>query len=285
MGEKNAAKISLSTVLLILAIFVIIIMGAFAYKLYKDNAKEVQKSEELQAQVNTLQEKVIKLSENENKLVSKIDNTKDWVYDAEYTKNVTADSYTAAGGSTFYAKDIVVPYININSSYAGKANTEIKKVFNSAISTYNEGVSNKLDYVDECNYKKYNSNNNISVVLTFGVGATDVVHPQYYTYNINLKTGNELTYEEVYKIAGFSSNNIESKVETAITKFMKEKLNFEPDKNNFDTYNNETIANYKKSINDNTLKYFLDNNGKLNIIVTISIPAGIRHWDEIIPVD
>ncbi len=47
--------------------------------------------------------------------VTKIDDTKDWVYDAEYQKNVKADSY-ATPFHTYYAKDIVVPYININST-------------------------------------------------------------------------------------------------------------------------------------------------------------------------
>ena len=56
-------------------------------------------------------------STNTNSLVSKLDDKKDWVYDAEYTKNVTADSYSTYY-ETYYAKDIVVPYINVNSSYS-----------------------------------------------------------------------------------------------------------------------------------------------------------------------
>ena len=54
MEEKNVAKISLSTFLLILAIIAIIVMGIFIYKLNNDKAAEIQKSTELQAQVNNL---------------------------------------------------------------------------------------------------------------------------------------------------------------------------------------------------------------------------------------
>ena len=232
-------------------------------------------------------------STNTNSLVSKLDDTKDWVYDAEYTKNVTEDSY-----STYYAKDIVVPYININSSYSNTANSEIKKVFDDAIKIYNDGASGKMTYVDECGYKKYVTDNSLSVILTYGVGATDVVHPKYYTYNIDLKTGNQLSYEEVYNIAGLSSSNIDSKVENAITKIMQDKLKglkdpqkdtgdggYYPEGTNFNTYNNESISNYKKSISDNTLKYFLSDNGKLNIVVKLSIPAGTGEFDTIITVD
>ena len=54
MEEKNAAKISLSTFFLILAIIAIIIMGIFIYKLNNDKTAEIQKSAELQSQVNSL---------------------------------------------------------------------------------------------------------------------------------------------------------------------------------------------------------------------------------------
>ncbi len=237
-------------------------------------------------------------SNNTNSLVSKLDDTKDWVYDAEYTKNVTADSYLTYFVETYYAKDIVVPYINVNSSYANTANSDIKKVFDDAIESYNDGVSDKMTYVDECGYKKYVTDNTLSVILTYGVGATDVVHPKYYTYNIDLKTGNQLSYEEVYNIAGLSSSNIDSKVENAITKKMQDELKdlkdpqkdtsaggYYPDGTNFNTYNNESISNYKKSISNNTLKYFLSDNGKLNIVVKLSIPAGAGEFDKIITVD
>ena len=54
MEEKNATKISLSTFFLILAIIAIIVMGIFIYKLNNDKTAEIQKSTELQAQVDSL---------------------------------------------------------------------------------------------------------------------------------------------------------------------------------------------------------------------------------------
>ena len=223
-----------------------------------------------------------------NNYVSKLDNNKDYVYDAEYTKNVKEESYSI--DKTYYAKDIVVPFININSNYASKSNSEIKNVFDEAISTYNEGVSNKIVYVDECNYKKYVTSDTASIILTYTTGGTDLPVSGYYTYNINLKDGSELSYENVYKIAGLNSTNIESKVETAITNVLKEKLsNFASDNypsgTNFDTYKKQSIDNYKNSFSNNTLKYFISENGKLNIIVTLSIPAGRGNFDTIIPVE
>ena len=265
-------------------------------KLFKFVPQLQVQVDNLKGTVNDLQGKMNKISETINTsssstdgLVSKVNSSKDWVYDAEYTKKVTADSYST-NYKTYYAKDITVPYININSIYANSSNNDIKKIFDDAIKTYNTGVSNKKEYVDECGYKKYINNNSLSVLLTYGVGSTDAVHPKYYTYNIDLKTGNQLSYEEIYKIAGFNSSTITSKVETAITKIMKEKMSsFSTDNyptgTTFDTYNNESINNYKSSINNNTLEYFLSDNSKLNVIVKLSIPVGTGEFDTIVTID
>lgn len=226
----------------------------------------------------------------ETRKISKLDNSKDWIYDAEYQKNTTADFYSTAF-KTYYVKDIVVPYININSQYAKTSNEEIKSIFDNLIQKYNDGVNNKITYIDNCNYQKNINDNYISTVLTYGIGSTDVIHQNYYTYNINLKTGNELTYEEAYKIVGIDSNNIETKVENAITSVMKEKLqSFNdsidyPDGTNLDTYNNKSIQNYKNSLSNKALKYFISDNKKLNIIVKLNIPAGTEEFDTIITVE
>lgn len=222
-------------------------------------------------------------NENENNVISKLYNTKDWVYDAEYEKNVNADSYST-DYNTYYAKDIVVPFININSSYATISNNEIKNVFNDAIKAYNKGINDKMTYVDKCNYNKYINNDVLSVLLTFGIGATDIVRPNYYIYNIDLKTGEKLSYKDVYTVAGFNSNDINIEVEKTITNVMKERLAEYHVGTDFDTYNNESITNYKNSVGNNTLKYFLSSKGELNIIVRLSIPAGMGYVDEIITI-
>ena len=54
MEEKKAVKISLSTLFLILAVIVIIIMAVFIIKLNNEKLAETEKSAQLQAQVNSL---------------------------------------------------------------------------------------------------------------------------------------------------------------------------------------------------------------------------------------
>ena len=290
MEDKKTVKVSLGTVicLFIILILIIALIGMWYYYNMIQNPKTDSQNTSNLASQDTNSNTNTNLSNVQVKSL-KLDDNKEWIYDAEYEKKVTANSYSI-DFSTYYAKDIIVPYININSSYASASNSEIKKVFDDAIKEYNTGVNDKLTYIDECNYKKYINNDNLSVILTYGVGATDVVHPEYYTYNIDLKTGNQLSFKDVYSIAGFNSNNINSQVENAITKTLKEKMAWNdssiyPTGTNFDTYNNKSISNYNNSITNNTLRYFLSDNGKLNVIVELNIPAGSGSFDTIITVE
>ena len=75
-----------------------------------------------------------------------------------------------------YAEDIKVPFINIDSNYASKANKEIKNVFDIAIDAYNEGVQNELTHVD-IDYQKYIDNDMVSTALWYSIIETAVVNP------------------------------------------------------------------------------------------------------------
>jgi len=248
-------------------ILIILVLGLSGYLVYdklisKDNNKNETNNS----------------SENET-VTLKLDESMEYVYDAKYDANVTKDSYSI-GEKTYYVKDIVVPYININSEYARKSNEEIKKVFDNAIAKYSEGVENNSSYVDECVYKKNISNDFASVVLTYSVGRTDIPVQSYYTYNIDLKNGNKLSYKQVYEKLGFTSDNIDTKVGESIKKYMNDKYSDLINSDNID----KSIQNYEVSVSEGTIKYFVDNN-KLNIIVTINIPAGRENYDKVITIE
>lgn len=223
------------------------------------------------------------LSGNEN-LETQIKEEIDLVYDANYEKDVMADSYETEFGEVYNVKDIMVPFINIQSSYATEANNEIEQIYNSAIDAFNEGVNDKITYVDECNYKEYINDNKLSVLVTYGVGATDVVHPEYHTYNFNLENGNKFSYEEAYTVGGFNSTNIDEKVKVAIRNKMQELFGEALTGEDFENYTNRSIENYDNSLKDNTIKYFINEKGNLNVIVTLEAPAGREYFDTIIEV-
>ena len=174
----------------------------FAYDIFiahKDN----KESKESGKKKDTPKEKSIKIDED-----------KDYVYDAEYDTGDAPSEY-AVGIYTYYLKDIVVPYINIDSDGAKAANENIKTVFDELMAAYNDGANGGMGYV------KYNDNI-LSIVFKTGTGATDVVFPYYHTYNFDLKTGERLTYEYAYGVAGFNSNSVYDKVKEQIEAHMKE---------------------------------------------------------------
>lgn len=241
-------------------------VGCNKDEMKNDNSMVDNNESQQQEVVNGEKENEKDEIQNSSIWISKLDNEKEWIYDADYEKGVSGDSYSTEFNETYNVNDIVVPFINIDSQDATQANNEIKMVFDSAIETFNNGIKDGLSYVDECNYKSYNNDDKLSVVLTFGEGATDVVHPNYYTYNFELKTGKSLSYEEIYNLAGFTSGDIDMKVENAIRTVCQSDESL---------YNvNDSINNYKNSISDNTLKYYLANNNELNIVVELSVNAG-----------
>ena len=226
----------------------------------------------------------------------KIDSSKDYVYDASYDFDFLKDSYYA-NGRLINKSDIVVPYININSDAAKAANEEIAKLYNDLGETYNDATEREIFY-RVSKYDAYVVDNIVSVIITVTAGGTDVPIDYYYTYNFSLKDGHLLSYSDVFTAAGIDFNNISSRVQKTVTAIMQDRLKnlkdhtkdtgdgaYYPEGTNFDTYNNESYENYVVSVNNGTIKYFIDSNKKLNVVVTLSIPAGRGEFDTIITVE
>ena len=267
MEKKNTL---LYVIITILCVLVLLLGGYIVYDKLEKNDNELSDKKQ-----------------DENTNVTKLDDTRDWIYDAEYEKNVTANSYTTVYNNTYYADDIKVPYINVNSEYAKKANEEIKATFDEAIRTYNNEVNDYAFTLDECDYYKYIGKNLASTITVYSYHLTDVPKPNYKTYNISLKTGKEMTYEEVYKELGYNKDNIEQFAEKAIISKLKEyinKLDFVTD-NEYKNYKNESINNYKKSLKDKTLQYFVNEDGKLSIIVKLIFPVGVGEFNKIVTIN
>lgn len=102
MEEMNVTKISLSTFFLILAIIVIIVMGIFIYKLNNDKTTELQKSTELQSQVNSLNSNVSELQEK----ISKVSKTVNTDKTQENNSSDNSVQSTTTNSSLFIIKEI-----------------------------------------------------------------------------------------------------------------------------------------------------------------------------------
>ena len=216
----------------------------------------------------------------------KIDTSKDWVYPADYKKDVINDSYETQYKQKYYVKDIIVPYLNINSSDAKIMQSEIKNVYDEAIAWYNKGVNDKTSYVENCNYESFINGNILSVNLLFSKGATDIPLKEYYTFNINLQNGKKMSYEQIYQQAGFNSNNLKEHIEKAINKALENELeSYDLTEEEFNKHLNITLQNYADATSLSNLKYFLSDNNQLNIILDLSIPAGDGQMKSILVIE
>lgn len=270
MEEKKTIKVSLGTAICIFIILLLLI--SIVIMCYSNKNKDV--SDEDKTSVSSKN-----LTKKSN---IKIDDNRDLIYDANYLyKNFSDESYYSENMEREYSlKDINLPYININSEDANKANKEIEKLFEKLAEFFEQEYKDTKTWYNVASYKTYTKGNLLSILITVESGGTDVEQYKYYTYNFNLSTLKMYSYEEIYKLAGFTSNNIDEKVEEAIKK--SERIT--EFKEDITTYIEKSIKNYTNSVKDQSIQYFIDENNELNVIVKIELPVGVREFDTIIKV-
>ena len=210
--------------------------------------------------INQTEEKSNVEAKEEEKTSKKIDESKDWVYDAEYVKdkeNKVVDGYYNSN------KELVVPYININSKDAEEANKQIEAIFEEIYSKYGEKNSEKVRILYQSKYEWYENENILSVVINVvdsvvngGAGTSKL-----YIYNFNLDTLNNATLDEMSKVCGFkSSKDVTSKI-----------AQWEDRQRNYEKNNPDMIAAQLEKVANN--QYFIDADGNLNFVY-IGLAAG-----------
>ncbi len=232
--------------------------------------------------------------------VKKIDVSKGFVYDANYIDgcNVVLDKTSEAYESwdeDYNLEDFKVPYINIDSDASRNSNSEIKTI-------YCENLNIIKDIIEEIkeelatgtsggtslkslNYEYFTNDNILSIVIT----KDDYEKQNYYTYNLSLKTGELLNFEDIYKTVDLTSSNVKEKLEEAIiSKY--DAWYTENDEDNsmreeyYEELKNETITNFENDLNDNKIGHYLDASGKLNIAFIMHLPEGSGDFPYVVTV-
>ena len=122
MEEKNVTKISLSTFLLIIAIIAIIVMGVFIYKLNNDKTAEIQKSTELQSQLNNLNGTVSDLQRKINNISETINTDTSALQKNTLSDNIQKDNNTLFSIQGTYSVDDVNHEYNHGCDYIFSGN-------------------------------------------------------------------------------------------------------------------------------------------------------------------
>lgn len=227
----------LITILITIIVILALAVGHFVWKDYIEVKKVTSSTEGSQTQN-----------------VGKINNSKEYVYNATYA-----------------TKDIVAPYININSDYVKVVNKEIK-VFVDKMKATDERPANPwysaMKYTDNIN------GNILSVVLTLNYGLGTSATPNYYkVYNINLKTGDMEINNDILKYKKIT----EDAFITATNKLIEDKT---ADVNNDTSITGDQVNIYqaegKHMFQEQRYRQqeqlFLDKDGKMNVICNIQQP-------------
>ena len=214
--------------------------------------------------------------------VNKIDDSRDWVYDAEYEKNLKSESYLV-GDKTYYGKDIVVPFINIDSDYAREVNEDIKNKLEKVVEHYNEGVEDNISYVDSCSYTTFGEENGLFVLFTYGLGATDVVHPIYSAYNFNLVDGSQMNLNYYCNYIGRDKDEVELSIKTKIEEIINEKMNGFTEAE-IEKYIDLTKNDFETAFRKDEAVFTITEEGNPAFVVDIQIPAGSEHFDTLIEI-
>lgn len=186
----------------------------------------------------------------------------------EYNKEGLKESYTDIYKEEVYLKDIVLPKINIDSIDADNVNYEIKTILNEILDIYKSGKES----INVSKYTKYEDDNILSVNFSVALNKVD---KRYYGYNFDIKTGKLLSYEEVYKIAGLTKENIDEKVKILLSDYYDTLglVTERDDKKEMkDGYIELIFKEYQKQLKDNILTFHLDENKNLNINFHIMHP-------------
>ena len=234
----------------------------------------------------------------------KLVNSKDYVYDADYkydgqqsteykrvreegSQNTVVDdvlNFTLVR-ENHKLSDLKAPYININSDDAKKANDEIKgkyleylKEFDKCAEVADESSAPSCSLMFD--YKVFNSNDVISVVIGHLIQSTSVPSAEYITYNFDIKTGKLLSYDDVLSKVGYTKDNSIEKIKNAIKENMDLKLSqyygdlstacshsplYSESPNCYEI----SYSAFNRFVSDNTLKYFVNADGKLGIMTVL----------------
>ena len=187
---------------------------------------------------------------------------------------------------TWYLSNLKVPYINIKSEDAYIINSSLKKLYLNYAKKFDNCASES-----SCSliltYKTYIYDNILSVIVIDSTKENDPWLLNYQTYNFNLDTGSLLGYNSVLAKLGYSKIDTLSTIKNKIKGYLDSTYNNldlnnckdEDDKN--DTCYNISNKLLEDSINNNSLLYFVNNNGNINVIVipyAYGIPNALDNY-------
>lgn len=248
----------------------------------------------------------------------KVEDDKDYVYDANYKSN---NQYTEFNRPTpdnenstqkianygieveytigmQYLSNLKVPYININTQDATKANKELESLYLEKAKTFDACAKEAIESPQDpsCSqiltYKTYQYNNILSIVVIESIQATSKWVLNYHIYNFDLTTGTLLSYDNLLSKLNYDKEQTLVKTENLLKNKMDELYNPIGDLSKACRETENNSLDYKevscydkanklleKSIADNNVLCFVNNEGNLNILA-VAYYDGVQDGTE-----
>ena len=214
----------------------------------------------------------------------KIDGSKDFVYDASYSSGFSVEKYSA-NDDVYYLKDIVVPYFNINSVDASRVNDDVSYIYSNLVDVYErgvngEGIGDSVYFIKDCGYKSIIFDNVSSTIFTYSYGVTNAQVPTYLTYNFDLTDGHLLSYQDICNKLGYS--DIDSMVLSVIRSYYND---YNSSSFDVELAIQNSYSNYLSSVSEGTVRYFIDGNNLLNVVVSMNVEGLYDYVDVVLVID
>jgi hypothetical protein len=190
--------------LIIIIILLTAIVSILAYDKFVIN-KDIQKDT---VQIYDNEEKEIE----KNIKVEKVLKEKDYVYTIDSKLLEKTQPFT--GGK--YRYNVTIPSINLDCLEVKKINDDIKLKFNSELNNFKNGINDVTSSIYYLTYNYYLDGNILSLLIMNYSGYEMNATKKYYSYNININTGKEITISDLIKNKGYDYDLLNNKFKTLI---------------------------------------------------------------------
>jgi len=210
MKKKNTGLIVL---VIVLSLLVVGLGGFIIYDKVLSNNNSIEKTNKEEQNDNN----------SENQSIDKLDNTKDIVY--------SGISYNISGHNDEMNGLSEIPQINLNSDNINQINNDIINHFKSIMninefkSDYKYGFDSSCDKtIYKVEYEYYNNNNNdiLSLIIKYTLLSEIYEESSYMIYNINTKTGELITNNELIKVMNYKTDDIKESLKNSINEIYTE---------------------------------------------------------------
>ena len=173
-----------------------------------------------------------------------------------------------------------LPQLKLDSESAKQINKRICDEFEERVKLSIMAYENDGEFWDKISWDSYLYKDILSLVITRADYMS--LMESYYTYSINVVTGEEVKHEGILKAIGLSEKKFVEKTKNIAQKIYEKQAGYNI--NNEETYKSDLEKTVSDENINSSVPLFLNDDGVLYAIVTIHITGGADYHYEILKI-